>query len=32
MTNAEQGEVLCMALIRRAATLYDWPRVADFIE
>ena len=32
MTKSKHGEVLCMALIRRAATLYDWPRVADFIE
>ena len=32
MTNSEHGEVLCKALIRRAATLYGWPQVADFIE
>jgi len=32
MTNSEHGEILCKALIRRAATLYGWPRVADLIE
>jgi hypothetical protein len=32
MTNSEHGEVLCKALIRRAATLYGWPEVADLIE
>ena len=32
MTNSEYGEVLSKALIRRAATLYGWPQVADFIE
>ena len=30
--NSEHGEILCKALIRRAATLYGWPRVADLIE
>ena len=32
MTNSEHGEILCKALIRRAATLYGWSRVADLIE
>ncbi len=32
MANSEHGEVLCKALIRRAATLYGWPEVADLIE
>lgn len=31
MTNSEHGEILCKALIRRAATLYGWPRVADLV-
>jgi CubicO group peptidase (beta-lactamase class C family) len=32
MSNSEHGEVLCKALIRRAATLYGWPEVGDLIE
>ena len=31
-TGQGHGEILCKALIRRAATLYGWPRVADLIE
>ncbi len=32
MTNSDHGEILCKALIRRAATLYGWRQVADLIE